>query len=132
MPAEPQDFPALAERFRRLPAADRRAVLARFSPAERRMFERRLAAEIEERHLRLAEERRAELQFSSYSPALAGKVERAVRGERAGELQLTEACAAALARAHSAISSPPGDAGLAGLLRKLPWLLPLFFHGARR
>ena len=118
MSGDANDFGALATRFRQLGAADRRAVLARFSATERLAFERRLAADLEERRRKLAEERRADRQFAAYSLPLGAKVERAVRGKALEDRELTQACALAVVRAHKATESSAERSSLDTVLTK--------------
>ena len=125
MPVDVDPFENLAARFRRLGGADRRAVLAKLGASERRAFERRLLAQVEEERRKLAEERRADRQFARYSPSIAAKVERAVRGDTSDEAGMTQACAAALARVHQAAEDLAEPSGLEQLLRKFG-LAPLF------
>jgi hypothetical protein len=119
MSGEASDFGALANRFRQLGAADRRAVLARFSANERQVFERRLAADLDERRRKLAEERRADRQFAAYSLAIGAKVERAVRGKALENRDMTQACAMAVARAHKDTESPSERPALETIFARL-------------
>lgn len=119
MSAEGTDFAELAGRFHKLGRADRRAVLAKFNPAERQALERRLAADAEARRRMLAEERRADRQFARYSPWLGSKVEKAFRGTAIEEGELTKACAAAVLRAHKAAEDAAEPSPVDTILQKL-------------
>ena len=101
MPDEAAEFSAIAARFNKLGAADRKAVLANFSAAERAAFERELAEELKARRGEKENARLADQQFVGYSTWLATIVENTGDTER-GERRLTKACENAVLTAHKA------------------------------
>jgi len=73
---------------------------------------------VEQRRKRL-EERRADRQFAAYSPSLAAKVEKALRGTVGDQDSLTPTCVTAIARAHKTAEKPVEGSPLDTILLRL-------------
>lgn len=119
MPADGAGFDALVERFMKLGAADRRAVLASLSPGERGLIERELAAARDERRRERDRARLADRQFAGYSPWLAAIIGGAMKDEQGEGSARTAACARAIVLAHRAASEQHDEGRFGRFLRQL-------------
>lgn len=118
-----EKFAELLKRYQRLGKADRKAVLASFSPEERTHFERAANAEAEARREEELSQRQADRQFLCYSPPIAAVAEAAVKG---ADCDVTPRTLEALAAVHEEIkaSQPQKERdGWAGLLDRVARVL---------
>jgi hypothetical protein len=98
MPGDATELSALIERYRSLPAADRKAVRRNLSPSEFEALENACAEIDATRRSEAAPER----QFRGYSPWLAALIEQALGDDRALP-EVTAECRAAIAGTHLSI-----------------------------
>lgn len=117
MPAEAPDLPFLIERFKKLHAADRKAVRAHLSPSERDAVNQ--ACLTDGHSPEDTGTTHANRRLAGYSPWLARTVAGAIAGKD-GEPALPPATRAALVAAHeSTLEEGPGENPMAKFLRQL-------------
>ena len=120
---EAVDLGLVAERFSRMNAADRKAVLASLNEAERHSLTSALAQKLKDDAEEDDRKRRMDRQFSAYSPTMAQLLESAVKDD--GH-DLAPAARVGLVAEHQALLELEGDAasrGWRGLMDQVTELL---------